>query len=88
MEIKPCPAEDASGSSRPNSRDNQRSPSDLIACSFHGIKSDINGNHTVIPNADLPTTTADMTTWDVDHVVRFVVSVPGCHEYAEVNTEL
>lgn len=27
---------------------------------------------------------SDIRSWDVEHVVRFVTSVPGCQDYAEV----
>ena len=33
-------------------------------------------------------TDSDIRTWDVNHVVRFVASVPGCQDYAEVRWPL
>ena len=32
-----------------------------------------------------PPDSRDVTTWDVDHVVKFVSTVPGCSDYAEVS---
>ena len=33
-------------------------------------------------------TDSDIRSWDVDHVVKFVLSVPGCEDYAEVGLRL
>ncbi len=33
-------------------------------------------------------TDLDIISWDVDHVFKFVCSVPGCQEYAEVSTNV
>ena len=51
-------------------------------------KSDINGNVTgaTTENGEIveSSTEPDISSWDVENVVRFINSVPGCQEYSEV----
>ena len=53
-------------------------------------KSDINGNVTdaTAESGEIveSSTEPDISSWDVENVVRFINSVPGCQEYSEVRT--
>ena len=55
-------------------------------------KSDINGNVTSLmsttENGEVveSSTESDISSWDVENVVRFINSIPGCQEYSEVSS--